>query len=338
MSKGREKEVVQILTANAAVAVGNLLLGKYDSWDQFRELLKTDFMSLPRRNLKAGSHDVRRNLSKEIKKFYDKNFSDYTYDKIYKLWFEIEEKEGLYLPLKDFETQYFHFNESVLKDIPSHSTVKISLWGLQYINPEDQFSKDIIQSFSLAKSTEERLSKYIAYKHSELKKDREQLVELLRDHGVACRSCFLACFYFIEAYLNGIAWEWIESQPDLEKLSNRKRSMILDTNQVALKDKITKYPEIITGRSLWADNDPNLDTFLSDLKPFRDSLAHPSPFAVPEKFGGYDKLAKCYDLKLKDTKQMVSLTYSLVSKIQRHIRGAEAPIPAWIQALNDSLA
>ncbi len=40
MIKGREKEVLQILTANAAVAVGNLLLGKFDSWDQFREPLK----------------------------------------------------------------------------------------------------------------------------------------------------------------------------------------------------------------------------------------------------------------------------------------------------------
>lgn len=337
MVKGREKEVLQILYANAAIAVGNLLLGKYDSWDQFRELLNTDFMSLPRRNLKAGSRDVRRNLSKEIKKFHKKNFSSYSDDKFYLLWFEIEKKEGLYLPLKDFESKFFSFQEAVVKNIPRHSTVKISLWGLLFIFPEDQFSKDISQSFKLAKTTEKELDKFKAYKHSKLKKEQDQLAEILRTHGVACRSCFLACFYFIEAYLNGIAWEWVEKQPDLEKLSKRKQSMILDTNQVALKDKITKYPGIITGRSLWADDDPILDIFLSDLKPFRDSLVHPSPFAVPEKFGGYDKLAKCYDLKLKETKQMVSITYSMVSIIHQHIKGAEAPIPAWIQSLNDSL-
>jgi hypothetical protein len=336
--KGREKEVVQILQANAAVAVGNLLLGKYDSWDQFRELMNTDFMSLPRRNLKAGTRDVRKNLSKEIKKFYEKNFSSYSDDKIYSLWFEIEKKKGLYLPLKDFESEYFQIKENLLKDIPPHSTVKISLWGLQYVNPEDLISKDIAQTLKLAISTNDELNKYEAFKHSTLKKEREELAEILREHGVACRSCFLACFYFIEAYLNGIAWEWVEKQPDLKNLSKRKQSMILDTNQVTLKDKITKYPEIITGKPLWRDNDPILDILLSDLKPFRDSLVHPSPFAVPEKFGGYDKLAKCYDLKLKETKQMVSITYSLVSKIHKHVKGAETPIPAWIHSLKNSLA
>lgn len=67
MIKSREKEVVQILNANAAVAVGNLLLGKYDSWDQFRELLKTDLMSLPRRSLKIGARDVKKTSQKRPK-------------------------------------------------------------------------------------------------------------------------------------------------------------------------------------------------------------------------------------------------------------------------------
>jgi len=338
MAKGREKEALQILRANAAVAVGNLLLGKFDSWDQFRDPLKVNFMSLPRRNLKAGSRDVKRNLSKKIKNFHKKNFSNYTDDKTYPLWSEIEKKEGLYLPLKDFESKFFSFQEAVVKDIPRHSTVAISLWGLHFEFPEDQFSKDIVQSLKFAKTTEKQLEKFKAYTHPRLKKEEDQLVELLREHGFACRSCFLACFYFIEAYLNGIAWEWVGKQSDLKKLSKKKQSMILDTNQVALKNKITKYPEIITGKPLWADDDPILYTFLSDLKPFRDSLVHPSPFSVPEKFGGYDKLAKCYDLKLKETKQMVNITYGLISKIHQHIKGTEAPTPSWIQRLKDSLA
>ena len=147
----------------------------------------------------------------------------------------------------------------------------------------------------------------------------------------------MACFYFIEAYLNGIAWEWVEKHPDLDKLSKRKRAMILDTSQVTLKDKITKYPDIITEKPLWANNDTILNTFLYELKPFRDSLVHPSPFTVPEKFGGYDKLAKCYDLELQETKQVVNITYKLVLKIHQHIKGTQTPIPAWLRSLNDSL-
>ncbi len=224
-----------------------------------------------------------------------------------------------------------------MKNIPRHSTVRISLWGLLFIFPEDQFSKDIVQSFKSAKTTKNELSKYKAYKHSRLKREQNQLAELLREHGVACRSCFLACFYFIEAYLNGIAWEWVEEQPDLDKLSKRKQSMILDTSQVALKDKIIKYPDIIAGKPLWADTDPILNTFLFELKPFRDSLVHPSPFAVPERFGGYDKLAKCYDLKLPETKQMVDITYNLVLKIHQHVKGVQIAVPPWLKSLNDSL-
>ncbi len=237
------------------------------------------------------------------------------------------------IPLADFESKFFTFKSNVVKNIPRHATVRISLWKLGFIFPEDQFFHDIVQSFKIGKITNEQLNNYKNLKHSRLKEEQTRLINLLRDHGVACRGCFLACFYFIEAYLNGVAWDWVKQHPEMDNLSKKKQALISDSNQATLKDKIMNYPNIIAGKPLWKNNEPLLETFFSDLKPFRDSLVHPSPFAVPEKFGGYDKLAKIYELKFDETRKMVDITYKLILKVHKHIKGGQAPIPNWLQDL-----
>lgn len=69
---GREREAKMIRQANRAAAVGRLMLGEFNSWQEFLEADVLDLENLPRRQLKSGKTDVKRRLYSEIKSFCSK--------------------------------------------------------------------------------------------------------------------------------------------------------------------------------------------------------------------------------------------------------------------------
>ncbi|MGB6524262.1 MAG: hypothetical protein WBE87_05035, partial [Candidatus Acidiferrales bacterium] len=52
------------------------------------------------------------------------------------------------------------------------------------------------------------------------------------------------------------------------------------------------------------------------------------PFAAPEKFGGYDKLSKLFDLNLRTVRQAVDVTVNLIKEIHQFVDGSGA-LPLW---------
>ena len=74
--------------------------------------------------------------------------------------------------------------------------------------------------------------------------------------------------------------------------------------------------------------------FLDIIKPFRDSLVHPSPFSAPEKFGGYDKLRKIYDLNQDIATQAVELLIEVIEDIYGQINGTGRK-PVWLKELKE---
>lgn len=329
---GREKEAILIKKAQVESAVGQLFLGKFNKWDDFFDGITIDLLNLPRKKLKSGSRDVKSRLSKETKKFFEKNFNNSSFEKIHSLCHEIAKNHGFEIPLKEFEDKYFSIRTNVLKGTPRHATVAISLWGLNFQFPEDEFVKDITQSINLLETVSKELANFKTSDFGDIRDKQKQVSDLCRTKNFCCRSCILSCFNLVEAYLNGIAWEYVENNPCLEGLSKTKEKLIKDTSQASLRDKIVKYPNIISGRSLWEENHPHVKKFLGINKPFRDSLVHPSPFSVPEKFGGYDKLKILYRLDLKEAKETVETTFSIISKIHTHLH--QAPdIPQWLAPL-----
>ena len=135
----------------------------------------------------------------------------------------------------------------------------------------------------------------------------------------------------MEAYLNGIAWDFLQSSG--ATISNRRRKLLDDSASASIRDKILKYPEIITGSSPWAHDDVELQKFLDIVKPFRDSLVHPSPFSAPARFGGYDKLRLLYEIDFDIAQMTFHLTISLIEKIHRHIHGDDSSVPNWLSEL-----
>jgi hypothetical protein len=64
-------------------------------------------------------------------------------------------------------------------------------------------------------------------------------------------------------------------------------------------------------------------------KQFRDSLMHPSPFSAPEKFGGYDKLEKLFNLDIKIVSKSVLEIIEIIEQIEI-MKGDKSPMPIWL--------
>jgi hypothetical protein len=94
-----------------------------------------------------------------------------------------------------------------------------------------------------------------------------------------------------------------------------------------------KYPEIIAGTALWKSNDQNPRDLLNILKPFRDSLVHPSPFAAPERFGGYEKLRLFYRISFDTAILTARLTCDAIVAIHQHLNPTSNANPEWLAEL-----
>jgi hypothetical protein len=333
---GREKEAKLIRQANRASATARLMLGEFDSWHEFLKADTIDLENLPRRSLKAGSKDVKRRLSREIERFCSKNFQSMDERKLSQLYEAIKAHRGLELPLSEFEHHFSPLNLKVLKGQPKHLTVCISLWGLQFKFPEEEMAKDLIEALNLSVAGRSSLKDYKKNHHSANKENRTQIGALTRQKNFAARSAVISCFNLIEAYLNGLAWDYVQTH-GTEHLSNRRKSLLEDTTQTSTRDKLMKYPEAVTNRKLWDQPDEELEAFIGTLKPFRDSLMHPSPFSAPEKYGGYDKLRLFYRVDCDTGLLTATLLINLVKRIQKHVYDEQTFLPAWIDELDQEV-
>jgi hypothetical protein len=335
--KGRDLEAGRIRRANRAAAVGRLMLGEIENWEEFLKADTEELEILPRRVLKHAAADVKKIVSKEVKKFCNKNFENMTEEKLEALYENIKAFRGFELPLKEFEQQYAKVLKRVLKSAPSHATIVISLWGLKFQFPEDYLAKDLSQGIKEALEANSKLEKYKTSPHRTALNQHDEITSILRIGEHACRSCLLTAFNLVEAYLNGIAWDFSQDEHTFQSLSKRNQARLKDAGNVTLRDKILKYPRIITNRHLWDDNDEPAKSFLTISKPFRDSLVHPSPFSAPEKFGGYDKLRMFYRINIGVAMWTIKITCELIDKIHKHINGEKAMRPEWLSELLDEL-
>lgn len=332
-SRGRNKEADVIEAADKAVAVGRLMLGELATWEEFLHPATVDYTALPRRQLKSGVADVQQRLKTEIGKFCSQNFVSLGIEGLSALFEEIKINRGLEVPLKDFEKKYGKIHPQALKGAPAHLTISISLWGLKFRFPEDMLAKDIVTSLRTIRTSKESLRKYETWSHRSASGSTEEFIPALRNLEFAQRAAVLSCFNLLEAYLNGLAWDYCQRNA-LDHLSNRERDALTDISSASIAWKIDNYPRIISGQPT-----PNLvgrKEFLDEVKPFRDSLAHPSPFTKPEKFGGYHKLQKFYALDEDVVRLAVASSLALIASIH-HVVTGDDEMPAWCQTIRDEI-
>ena len=118
------------------------MLGEFNDWEEFLRPDLQDFASMPRREFRALDSHTRRFLKSELKRFCDRNFEDMTPEALSDLFEDIKVHRGLEIPLHEFDKQYSPIIPDVHKGKPPHSTVVLSLWGMQFQFPEDHLTKN----------------------------------------------------------------------------------------------------------------------------------------------------------------------------------------------------
>ncbi|MDB3911378.1 hypothetical protein N9381_06200 [Paracoccaceae bacterium] len=330
----RDQDTRILRQTQRAAAIGRLLLGELNSWEEFNKLETTDFEDFARRDLRANKSRFRKGINKEVKKFCNDNFDGMTKLKLEQLFLRVKARRGLELPLGKFKKEFTNLKPKVLSGAPPHCTVVISLWGLQIRFPEDLLSKDIIEAVRQLRSSEDMLKKYYAKPHSKLVAQRDEIWAAVRIQAFASRACMLACFNLVEAVLNGLAWRYKQESTQLNNLSNKDQKLL---NDGVFRSKLIKYPTIITGRPLWCEKTALVKDFLDQKITFRDSLVHASPFSNPEKYGGRDKLEDMYRIDSRIAQNATSTAVLLLDKLLTHVN-CDSELPRWFRDLRAQTA
>ena len=333
MDSGRQREAAEIVRYQRATAVGQLLLGELDR--PMPPIFVEQYLDKPRRDLKAKRDAIRASLRGEIARFCRKNFEDVRPEDLAKLYEPLFQRGSVwYLPLTDFIRDFGRFKPGILKGAPLHATVHISSWGLQTNFPEHHLMRDLAISFNEVVEIEEhKLVSYRTLTRRERKEQetRDEVADLIRRSGFSQRACVLSCFNLIEAFINGLAWDYVQTH-DISGLSMKNQNVLTESERpVNIIDKLIKRPRLIAGQTegpLHQTREP-LKTFIEVIKPYRDSIVHASPFAALERFGGYDKLSKIYELDLSTVRRAVDITLAILGEIHRFI-GGNGDLPVWV--------
>jgi hypothetical protein len=158
----------------------------------------------------------------------------------------------------------------------------------------------------------------------------------LKRRNFHLRTAVLSAFYFVEAFLNGIAFDHCYRNPNA--LSPENRALLLEEpvppkkqGFVSFEKKATQYLKIITGAQhppLQETNCASLKYILNDGKELRDSIVHLSP-KVHLTSGEPEKIRTMMSVTVGRVTETVDAAVSLVREINANI-GADACPLNWL--------
>lgn len=332
MKSGRAREASEIVRYKKAALVGRLMLGQLDG--PMDAVSVEEFLRKPRKELIAERERLRLFLRGEIESFCRENFESLGSEGLADLY-DVISAHGSewFVSAAEFEKDFGRFKGGVLRGAPPHCTVRISPWGLQTEFPEHHLIRDLAVFLNEAINIEEHsLTPYRtgSWKEQKQQNTRPEIAELIRRRNASFRACVLSCFNLVEAYINGLAWSYVQTH-DISGLTEKNQNTLTESKGfVSIVDKLIRVPALVTGQNvgpLHQTREP-LKTFVEITKPHRDAIVHASPFAAPQKFGGYDKLAALYDLDMVTVRKAVDVTIDMVRILHRFV-GGTADEPEW---------
>ena len=150
------------------------------------------------------------------------------------------------------------------------------------------------------------------------------------------RAAASTAFYCVEAYLNGLAFDYYTAnEPRLDEDTKRLLTE-WDTVQkrfkpVRLRDKLLQYPRIICGTAhppLQENSCPEMAFFMGRAKLLRDAVVHASPKPNLSAVGDA-KESLFLSLDFPETERIVDNTVALIRKIEIAVHGDESRI-GWL--------
>lgn len=150
----------------------------------------------------------------------------------------------------------------------------------------------------------------------------------IKTYNALQKSTVVFAFFFVESYLNGIAFDFYSKNEDV--LDYKTKALLTEWDSeknrrlnLSLKEKILKYPRIIKGLEhppVQESNSIEFDFIVNTAKLFRDSIVHASPKFDLEK---YDPVKEklFFDMTIDDVEQTVDYSIRLVERIEKEISG-----------------
>src|SRR5690606_5577815 len=210
--QGRAREAAEIVRLRRAAAVGRLMLGELHA--PLDEIDQEHYVTKPRRELKAELAALRSSLKNELRKFCRQNFVNVSPEKLGDLYEDIRAHDSQYrLPLHEFIKRVGEPCSNVLNGAPAHATICISPWGLQTEFPEMHLARDLALSYNDALDAEDVRGGHgtVSWRKAKDEDFRRPLAATLSRGKFSMRMCLLSCFNLTEAFINGIAWEFVQS-------------------------------------------------------------------------------------------------------------------------------
>lgn len=339
LETGRQQEARIVAKANRVEAVIRLCTGKVDTWEAFlHETDPADVARLDRNRLRQQAATAKQRVRKLVVGFSRFFFAGATEGVFEALFQEIKSgiPLGLRMPMSDFEARFAPVRRETSKgrdqERPFHATISITLLGLRYQYPEWHFANDIVMATAEARELSQALARFSGAFDPTLKKDWVQSQDVARRQAAVCRWGIVACSSLVEAHLAALAWrlQKLESER-VSQLSSKDRRTVEDAGPT-FRDRLVRIPRILTGIELWDEQDADVQAIMQ-TKHIRDALMHPSPWSVPEKYGGRDKLAIVYDLDHDELEKGVKATFRTLKRIFQHMHGCSVPLPSWLLAV-----
>ena len=151
----------------------------------------------------------------------------------------------------------------------------------------------------------------------------------LKQRGALKRAVVTGAFYFVESYLNGLAYDFLATTK--RTLSEKELVMMTEWHTVRaepryvrFRDKLLHYPRIILDLEhppLQENNCEPLAFLLDQIKRLRDAIVHASPVT----FSGNDAMSAkefaVFDMDQRVTDEIVDQTIALVRLLEKSVRG-----------------
>lgn len=279
--------------------------------------------------LKKG--DLRKRISmlkvdiSELRQEFAIKASPHALERILKSWEEVPDKDWL---IPKFLLNDVFDGRKLLTDferLPAHAYIAFHGGAYRTVVGEVEIHlveaclfEDMCALFNAAKMAEPKM----------LTKHSQGQSKICRKTAVALfRATITAVFNLMEAYLNGLAYDYcVQNKHTLDDATKRmltewdyarKRPYYL-----SLRDKVLQYPKIILGHThppIQENNTPEF-RFLIDYKDKRNAIVHPSPGPDLETYENLNS-DQFFNLDQTQVERVVDCAITLIRKIEKTITG-----------------
>jgi hypothetical protein len=164
--------------------------------------------------------------------------------------------------------------------------------------------------------------------------------KMIKTDSALCRATVLACFVFLESYLNGIAFDfYIRNKSNM---SDEQKSILTEwdykkgrAKYVSLREKLLHYPQILCGvrhPPFQEDNCTDLAFIVRRAKMLRDSIVHAAPAEPIENYKP-DKQSPVFTIEYAEVEDVADAVIRLVKLIENRVHGGLNQID-WLHERN----